>query len=145
MPLSDREQQLLKQMERALLEEDPSFATSMRGGPGRARHRRRLAIGIGGVVVGLGTVLFGVSQFGTTGTVGIVIGAIGFALMVGAVIYAVTERRPRLHAVATTDAAAKQANPNQPKGSGKKRSGSGPSFMDKMEQRWEERRDDGGF
>ncbi|MGA8045684.1 MAG: DUF3040 domain-containing protein [Dermatophilaceae bacterium] len=133
MPLSDREQQLLEQMERALIEEDPRFATSMRGGPGQARNRRRLAIGIGGVLVGLGVILLGVT------TKLVIVGAIGFALMVAAVVYAVTERRTPVKAVPSPGQAQRPA----PRGR-KKQSGSG-TFMSRLEQRWEQRRDEGGF
>jgi hypothetical protein len=133
MPLSDREQQLLEQMERALIQEDPRFATSMRGGPGQARNRRRLAIGIGGVLVGLGVILLGVT------TQLIFVGALGFALMVGAVIYAATERKAPVRAVPDPG---QGERPRKPKGGS--RSGSA-SFMDRMEQRWEKRRDEGRF
>jgi len=131
MPLSDREQQLLEQMERALIEEDPRFATSMRGGPRQARNRRRLAIGIGGVLVGLGVILLGVT------TKLVIVGSLGFALMVGAVIYAMTDKKATLQAVPTPGAA-----PPRDGKAGKKTSS---SFMDKMEKRWEQRRDEGRF
>ena len=133
MPLSDREQQLLEQMERALIEEDPRFATSMRGGPGQARNRRRLAIGIGGVLVGLGVILLGVT------TKLVVVGAIGFALMVAAVVYAVTERRTPLKAVPTS------GQPQRPAPRARKKSSGSGTFMSRLEQRWEQRRDEGRF
>jgi hypothetical protein len=132
MPLSDREQQLLEQMERALIEEDPRFATSMRGGPRQARNRRRLAIGIGGVLVGLGVILLGVT------TKQVIVGSLGFALMVGAVIYAMTDKKTTLQAVPTPGAT------TTPR-AGKSRKKSSSSFMDKMEKRWEQRRDEGRF
>lgn len=131
MPLSDREQQLLEQMERALIEEDPRFATSMRGGPRQARNRRRLAIGIGGVLVGLAVILLGVT------TKLVVVGGLGFALMVGAVIYAMTDKKTTLQAVPTPGTAASTGK--------SRKKGSSSSFMDKMEKRWEHRRDEGRF
>ena len=131
MPLSDREQQLLEQMERALVEEDPKFATSMRGGPGTARNRRRLGVGIVGVLVGLSIILLGVT------IQQVIVGAIGFAIMVGAVVYAATDRKPTLQAV---------PNPGESPKPGKKRKSQGSgSFMQKMEERWEKRRGEGGF
>jgi membrane-associated phospholipid phosphatase len=133
MPLSDREQQLLEQMERALIEEDPRFATSMRGGPGQARNRRRLAVGVGGVLVGLGVILLGVT------TKLVVVGALGFALMVAAVVYAVTERRTPLKAVPTP------GQPQRPAPRSRKKSAGSGSFMSRLEQRWEQRRDEGHF
>ena len=42
MPLSDHEQRLLEQIERALYAEDPKFATSVRATDLRTHYRRRL-------------------------------------------------------------------------------------------------------
>lgn len=130
MPLSDREQQLLDQMERALLQEDPGFATSMRGGPRKARNRRRVAIGVGGVIVGLSIVLLGVT------IQQVVVGAIGFALMVGAVIYALTDGRPKLQVV---------PSPGSGPTPKSRRKNAGSGFMNKLEERWEQRRNEGNF
>ena len=41
MPLSENEQRLLEQMERALHAEDPKFATTMSGADLRSHYRRR--------------------------------------------------------------------------------------------------------
>ena len=62
---------------------------------------------------------------------------LGFALMVGAVVYAMTDKKPALHAVPAQGAPARAAKSRKPKGSS--------SFMSKMEQRWEQRRDEGRF
>lgn len=137
MPLSDREQQLLEQMERALIEEDPKFATSMRGGPGQARNRRRVAIGIGGVLVGLAVILLGVT------IQQVVVGALGFAVMVSAVVYAMTEKsaakgKANLQVVPDQGGASKAPKPSHKKGSTS-------SFMQRMEERWDKRRDEGRF
>ena len=56
MPLSEHEQQMLAQMEQALASEDPRFAHQMRGGTTLAVRRRRLVLGILGVVIGLALV-----------------------------------------------------------------------------------------
>lgn len=139
MPLSDREQQLLKQMERALFEEDPRFASSMAGGPRTARNRRRLIVGVGGVLLGLSTVLSGITLLrGTLQQV--IVGGIGFAVMVAAVVYALTESKTALHVVPDPSGAAKGASAAKAKG----RKGSS-TFMTKMEQRWDKRRDEGRF
>lgn len=157
MPLSDREQQLLEQMERALVEDDPKFATSMRGGPRQARNRRRLLIGGTGVIVGLGVILLGVTM------AQVIIGAVGFAVMVGAVVYAATDNSPSLQVVPEPGQPAKagkagkpgkagkagKSDRGRPKGGGFGRGGSGgggsTSFMQKMEERWDKRRDEDGL
>lgn len=153
MPLSDREQQLLEQMERALVEDDPKFATSMRGGPRQARNRRRLLIGGTGVIVGLGVILLGVTM------AQVIIGAVGFAVMVGAVVYAATDNSPSLQVVPDPGQPAKagkagkpgkvgKSDRSRPKsgGSGRGSGGGGStSFMQKMEERWDKRRDEDGL
>lgn len=60
MPLSDHEQRLLEQIERALYAEDPKFASTVRTTDLRYFHRRRtvraalcVAFGIGLVVAGV--------------------------------------------------------------------------------------------
>ena len=136
MPLSDREQQLLEQMERALVEEDPKFATSMRGGPGQARNRRRLVIGVGGVLVGLSVILLGVT------IAQVAVGAVGFAIMVGAVVYAATDNKPVLHVVPEPGQGARRTAGKGPRAD--KKAGRS-SFMQRMEERWEKRRDEGHF
>lgn len=132
MALSDREQQMLEMMERALVEEDPRFATSMSGRTSPVR--RQWIVGGAGVVIGLGLVLVGVN---TT----MWVGAAGFALMVAAVLYAITDRR---HAQATSNGGGSGSSqgvrrraPRSPSGG----SATG-SFMDRMEQRWDRRRGD---
>jgi hypothetical protein len=142
VPLSEHEQQLLQQMEQALYAEDPKFASQMQGSGARAA-RRRLVVAIVGVVVGLALVLVGVN------TTQWWVGAIGFAVMVGSVAFAVTppRRRTALGAV-QPDGTIRRPPPGSSKGSGNRppRSrmpkGSG-SFMHRIEERWDRRRGDG--
>ena len=133
MPLSEHEQQLLEQMEQALYAEDPKFASQMQGAGARASARRRMAIGVVGVVAGLALVLIGVS---TT----MWIGAGGFALMVGAVAFALTPpRRKAALGTVQPDGSVRRATPTT-KSKAPKSAG---SFMHRMEERWDRRRDDG--
>ncbi len=53
MPLSEHEQRLLEQIERALDDDDPKFASSVRTGDRRLKARRKLQLGGALVVVGL--------------------------------------------------------------------------------------------
>ena len=146
MPLSEHEQHQLEQMEQALYAEDPKFASQMQGSAARARLRRRILIGAVGVIGGLGLVFLTVFQN--------VIwwGAIGFALMVGGVAYAITPAQaPKvgLRAVApdgsvrTRAPASGSGKARQPKAS--KRSGKGSKsnkqpFLRRIEERWDRRR-----
>ena len=143
MPLSEHEQHLLEQMEQALYAEDPKFASQMQGSAARARLRRAIAIGATGVVAGLGLVFLGVAQ----GSVWW--GGIGFALMVGGVVYAI---RPVNAPKATLGAVAQDGSvrahtptgkPGKPRQSGKGRKAPKQGLMRRFEERWDRRRQDG--
>jgi VIT1/CCC1 family predicted Fe2+/Mn2+ transporter len=60
MPLSEHEQRLLEQIERALYAEDPKFASAVRGGRMRKPSRRRRLQGIALFVAGLVLLIVGV-------------------------------------------------------------------------------------
>ena len=146
MPLSEHEQHQLEQMEQALYAEDPKFASQMQGSAARARLRHRILIGAVGVIGGLGLVFLTVFQN--------VIwwGAIGFALMVGGVAYAIAPARaPKagLGAVAQdgsvsthTPAPAGRSSKKvgQPGTSRRSGKGSKQTFMRRLEERWDRRR-----
>jgi hypothetical protein len=125
MPLSEHEQRLLEQMEKALYAEDPKFATSLRSAPGARAARGRAALGVLAVLAGLGLLIAGVA------TTIIALGVLGFVVMlVGSVaVYSSFQVRPADGAAATGP-----ASPRPPKSSG---------FMDRMEDRWR-RRSEGG-
>ena len=77
MPLSEHEQRLLEQIERALVDDDPKFASSVRTGDRRLKARRALQLGAGLVVVGLAVLVGGaVAQ-------SVVVGALGSLIMFG--------------------------------------------------------------
>ena len=126
MPLSEHEQRLLEQMEKALYAEDPKFATSLRSTPGARAARGRAALGVLGVLAGLGLLLAGVA------TTLIIIGVVGFIVMLaGAVlIYSAFQVRTVEDAAAPTT-----ESPSRPRKS--------TGFMDRMEDRWRRRSEDG--
>jgi Flp pilus assembly protein TadB len=126
MPLSEHEQRLLEQMEKALYAEDPKFATSLRSAPGARAARGRAALGVLGVFAGLGLLLAGVA------TTIIALGVLGFVVMLvgGVVVYSAFGSRP----------AGEAAAPAKPAASGPDRT---PGFMDRMEDRWRRRSEDG--
>lgn len=59
MPLSEHEQRLLEQLERALQDEDPKFASALQGARLRGRLRLRLLLAGLGVLLGLAALVFG--------------------------------------------------------------------------------------
>ena len=135
MPLSEHEQRLLEQMERALYAEDPKFASSLREGSGRRGNRRHVAIGVLLVLAGLALMVVGVASSL------VVVGVLGFLVMFGGAYLAVRALRapaPSAEAgaqAATPAGAAAAAAPKQKKTGG---------FMDRVEDRWRRRRDDQG-
>ncbi len=127
MPLSEHEQRLLEQMEKALYAEDPKFASSLRSAPGARAARGRAALGVLAVLAGLGLLLAGVA------TTIIAVGVVGFVVMlVGSVgIYSAFRVR-----VADDATPAPSPAPDA-------RSRKSPGFMDRMEDRWRRRSEDG--
>ncbi|SDX95247.1 Protein of unknown function [Modestobacter sp. DSM 44400] len=79
MPLSEHEQRLLEQIERALVDDDPKFASTVRTGDRRQKARRKLQMGIALVVVGLAGLIGGVA------VPSVPLGVVGFLLMFGGV------------------------------------------------------------
>ena len=95
MPLSEHEQKVLQAMEQALYAEDPRFATHITN-HGLHPGKRRIIVGVLGVVIGLALVLL--AAFNAL----IWLGAIGFALMVAGGAWAFTPARPSSGTVITT-------------------------------------------
>ncbi len=131
MPLSDHEEQLLSQMEQQLLQEDPKFASTMRGSARGARAGQRMALGGLGVVAGLGLlVLAVVSQI-------IWLAIPGFLMMLAGVTYAFS--RPRTTATTGPVGVVGADGSTRPR-SGPRPASSGRGLMERLEERWEKRR-----
>lgn len=82
MPLSEHEQQMLNQIERALYEDDPKFATSV----DVTRMRRRRPIAAAAVfIVGLVCLVVGVIATQSILTLGVIVSVIGFLAMTAGV------------------------------------------------------------
>ena len=75
MPLSEHEQRLLEQIERALVDDDPKFASSVRSGDRRLKARRKLQLGIVLVIVGLAVLVGGAVAHS------VLLGILGFVVM----------------------------------------------------------------
>ena len=140
MPLSDHEQRLLEQMERALYAEDPKFATSMRNPRGAAGDKRRAAVGVVGFLLGMGLLLTGVASHL------VIVGVLGFLAMLGGIWLAVVALRPAPPNAnpAAAGAAPKSPRPARPSRARRPRS-SGESLSQRMEERWRRRRESGDF
>ncbi|MEU9577746.1 MULTISPECIES: DUF3040 domain-containing protein [Streptomyces] len=129
MPLSEHEQRMLEQMERALYAEDPKFATALEGSGLRTYTRRRVYQAVAGFLVGIALLMTGmVAQQ-------IWIGVVGFLVMLGCAVLAVTGWRkgPK---------PGEQPASDLPGGPGVAAPARKRSVMDRIEQRWQRRRDD---
>ena len=91
MPLSEHEQRLLEQIERALYAEDPKFASTVRGGRLRRPTRRRRLQGVALFLVGLVLLVVGVAvpQLWLASSFPVV-SVVGFLMMLGGAVLAVT-------------------------------------------------------
>jgi hypothetical protein len=149
VPLSEEELRLLEQMERALVEEDPKFASTLRGTSMRSVARRRAIIAGVVFVAGVAVMMTGVvMQL-------IPVGIVGFLIMLGSATLGLSVIRGR-HGAAAPSAAEPAEAPAKEGGftviQGGKKSGrprkqrsNHGSFMERMEERWRRRRENGGF
>ncbi|MFM9135481.1 MAG: DUF3040 domain-containing protein [bacterium] len=136
MPLSEHEQRLLEQMERALYAEDPKFATSLRSGPSARASRGRAAMGVLILIVGVGMLMGGVI------VPLIALGVAGFVVMVVGATLAYSGLRARPAAEAADGEAPAAAADGAPQGRPSKQQ-QGGGLMDRLEERWRRRRDEG--
>ena len=133
MPLSEHEQRMLDQIESALYAEDPKFASSVRGGTMRAPSARRRLQGVGLLLIGLAMLVAGVAIKATMIGGFPVLSVIGFLVMFGGVVFAITG--PPAQGTRERGAA--------PSGSRQRRSKSaGGSFSSRMEDRFRRRFDE---
>ncbi|TGD86346.1 DUF3040 domain-containing protein [Mycolicibacterium sp. CH28] len=135
MPLSDHEQRMLDQIESALYAEDPKFASSVRGGNLRAPSTRRRLQGVGLFVIGLAMLVAGVAFKATMIGSFPIMSVIGFVVMFGGVIFAITGPRVvggKDRLAGPPSAAARQRRPK----------GGGGSFTSRMEDRFRRRFDE---
>jgi hypothetical protein len=93
MPLSEHEQRLLDQIERALYAEDPKFASNVRGARMRSLSHRRRIQGIALFVLGLLLLVAGIVLPYKLGGVPF-ISVFGFLVMFAGAIVAIFARRP---------------------------------------------------
>lgn len=150
MPLSEEELRLLEQMERALVAEDPKFVSALRGTARRRDARRRSLVAAGIFVVGVVVLMTGAVMSNT------LVGVIGFVVMLGSAVVALTYWRSQ---GAPAPEAPAGGVDSSPAGFGlsvveggkksKKRSSrprqSNQSMMQRFEERWRRRRGSNGF
>lgn len=140
MALSERERQMLEEMEEAIRAEDPRFASQMNGAHPGGSDRRRIVVGVIGALAGLGLVLLGINT-------NVWVGVAGFVLIVASVAlaFAPGSSRPRAGlGVVGADGSVQHHRTLRGHGAkGRRKSAGQATFMQRMEQRWEHRRQRG--
>ena len=131
MPLSDEEARLLHQLEQSLAAEDPDFASTLRGSKFMARNRRVAVLSALGFIAGLVVMFSGAVSKMTW------LGVIGFLLMVGTAFLFTQAWKRGIGGRDDENAAPAGPRARQQKPSG--------SFVDRMEERWQRRRDGDGI
>lgn len=127
MPLSEYEQRVLEELERDL-GADPKLGRTMAKQP---RSRGRLVLGVFGVIAGLTVLVIG------TATQVIVVGVAGFAIMAAAALWAMLAPRGAAPKAAASKGGSAGPKPKSQAG------GDDRSFMTKLEERFERRREQG--
>ena len=126
MALSDREQKLLEQMEKALYAEDPKFASSLRRSgltiaPGERRH----------VIFGLVALLGGFALvIGSVVSKTVIIGIPGFLLVLTGFVFIARGLQEPVSAATPTPKKVRNRTKNS-------------NLMSRLEERWQQRRDSG--
>lgn len=132
MPLSEHEQQVLDELERTLLADDPKFANTLRAG-----HRAPIGVyvlgGIG-MLVGLGVLILGVA------IEQVFVGVLGFGIMFGAAVLAMT-KAAQARAASELDFDSPTLAANTAERPARVKTGSRDSFMSRVEDRWDRRTD----
>ncbi|MEU3726922.1 DUF3040 domain-containing protein [Streptomyces sp. NPDC031705] len=132
MPLSEHEQRMLEQMERALYAEDPKFATALEGSGLRTYTRRRVYQAVVGIVVGIALLMTGVIWQEV-----LWISVVGFLVMLACTVLVVTGWRkapkPGEQPVSGSSGGAAHGRNRQRR-----------SMMTRIEERWQRRRDEQG-
>lgn len=133
MPLSEHEQRLLEQMERALHAEDPKFASALQGGKLRKRLRRRAVLALVGALAGGALIGYGVVDKR------VALDVAGGAVVVACIwlAWSIWRRVPAPGQIVPAFRLRPRRASSSPRTSG--------GFLQRMELRWQRRRERDGF
>jgi hypothetical protein len=155
VPLSEEELRLLEQMERALAAEDPKFVSALQGRTLRTVARMRTLVAGVVFLAGMALLIVGATAGGGLGTA---LGVVAFLVMLGSAMVGLAawrghrapDERPTAdalfdfddhpHRFEVIDGGRAPKRPRQPKQRRPRKQG---TFMQRMEQRWQHRRDQG--
>jgi hypothetical protein len=122
---------MLEQIEKALYAEDPKFAQSVRARDPRVHYRRKLLQAAIGFLLGAGLLVAGI----LTRYYWMVVA--GFLVMFTCAIWALSSWRH-------INGAATRPGPAAQRKQGRARAGTGQGFMERLEERWRRRQENGG-
>jgi hypothetical protein len=137
VPLSEHEQRMLEQMERHLYAEDPKFASSLRGKDPRSTFRRSVLLASVGFILGVVLLMTGLVAKQP------IVSVIGFLAMLGSAFFALTSYRRVSNGARLGIADASGARVTR-QASVKGKSKDRRRFMERVEERWNRRRDENG-
>ncbi|OHV40615.1 MULTISPECIES: DUF3040 domain-containing protein [Pseudofrankia] len=127
MPLSENEQRMLEQIERALVEDDPKFASTVRSATPRTYLVRRIRRNAVLFVLGLAMLIVGV-VLSQLPVLTVVLGILGFSIMLTAAVRGAGDLR-RMSG----------RGPDQGRRAGAPRRRTRPSVTERFEERWRRR------
>lgn len=133
MPLSENEQRLLEQIERALVENDPKFANAVRATNPRTYLLRRIRRSVVLFVFGLVVLLVGVVLNPIAAALTVTLGVLGFVIMLAAGLRGWSDLRRM------SGRTVEGPRRGQPQRRSEK-----TSLSDRFEQRWNRRWEDRG-
>ena len=131
MPLSEHEQRMLEQIEKALYAEDPKFAHSVRARDPRVHYRRRVILAVIGFLLGVGLLVAGIIMKY------IPLSVAGFLVMLTCAMWALTSWR---HMTGLGPRGAPAPAPARKRRS-RGRPATGQGFMERLEERWRRRQE----
>jgi hypothetical protein len=134
MPLSEHEQRMLEQIEKALYAEDPKFAHSVRARDPRVHYRRRVILAVIGFLLGVGLLVAGVIiKY-------IPMGVAGFLVMLTCALWALTSWR-HMTGLGPRGAPAAARKRRSRSRSRSRTQPTDQGFMERLEERWRRRQE----
>ena len=135
MPLSEHEQRMLEQIEKALYAEDPKFAHSVRARDPRVHYRRRVILAVIGFLLGVGLLVAGIIiRY-------IPLGVAGFLVMLTCAMWALTSWRHMTGLGPRGAPAPARRRRSRSRGRDRDRPDTGQGFMERLEERWRRRQE----
>jgi hypothetical protein len=140
VPLSEHEQRVLEQIERALYADDPKFAATVRGIDPRTLHRRRYLRAALGAIIGVVLLPVGIA------VEQLELSVAGFVLMLLAFLYGASTWRQGREATEVTEPGVGPTTDARTARRGRGKKLSTPpapkrSIVKRFEDRWDRRRD----